>query len=109
MNRLPNIRHALRVADEYRPEPPRKTPGERTASAIARAASNPIRTSFAWSAGGLLADAVFGLLRTLLLLIAVIALAWGTWTLTKKEPSTQAIKSQPAIEKPNRQIDRKRQ
>lgn len=96
----PQLRQAIKLASsrKWTPSAPRQTAGERTASAIARAANNPVRTGFLWSAGAHIADIAFGLVRMVLMLAIVAGLLYGTvvllsWNQIKREAKPTATPS----------------
>lgn len=101
----PQLRQAIKLASskKWTPSAPRLTPGERTASAIARAANSPVRTGFLWSAGAHLADLTFGLLRMVLALTMLAGLAFGAWSLLKRDPQPTA--KPPAASKQPKKAD----
>lgn len=71
-------------------------------STIARATNNPVRAGFLWSAGTHLADLAFGLLRLIMMLALLAALAGAAYYALQKAPDNQ---KPPAASKPTEKAE----
>lgn len=71
-------------------------------STIARATNNPVRAGFLWSAGTHLADLAFGLLRLIMMLALLAALAGAAYYALQKAPDNT---KPPAASKPTKKAD----